>query len=478
MNTEKIINLENELDAEKALDHPFQADDETPFPVDALPPVMRDIAKGLEWAYKASIDLTGSLTLGIVSACLGKGVRLRTNHPDPTYGLLYLMVSTLPGVNKTTIMKFLVKKILAIQKEKRESQRIAVENIMKEDDRYKAKFPTQRDITREIGKSIVTKVVEHSSQEGLATTLSSNGECLAVISSDCSGVVDDLKGSKSNGNFQGELLLKGYSGESHDSNLKVADDEHLDEVRLSVTWAGTEQTLKEFVFEPRIKSRGLLSRFLFANIDDPIPLRDVEPRVVDAKATHAWGVLVEHLLGSYWQTIEGTEVLMSREAIKELVDFDNARIRSQDYLRHCASLPERWAENAGRIALVLHCAKHVSRAGEHELSVDTMKDAIRVMWWFIGREMAMMGTCGENELENEELKAGVYNYLHDKGPTTANALARNSVLPKRDRHLLRRWVADGDILTWDANEGGRPSLTYAMAGDPRVPQRYEGGQEA
>ena len=74
-------------------------------------------------------------------------------------------------------------------------------------------------------------------------------------------MVDDLKGSRSNGNFQGELLLKGYSGESYDSNLKVADDEHLDEVRLSVTWAGTEQTLKEFVFDSRIKSRGLLSRF-------------------------------------------------------------------------------------------------------------------------------------------------------------------------------------------------------------------------
>ena len=113
---------------------------------------MRDIAKELGRAYKSSIDLTGSLTLGIVSACLGKGVCLRTNHPDPTYGLLYLMVSTLPGVNKTTILKFLVKKMLMVQKERRKSQRIMVEGMMKEEDRYKVKFPTQRRLLKRLGK--------------------------------------------------------------------------------------------------------------------------------------------------------------------------------------------------------------------------------------------------------------------------------------------------------------------------------------
>ena len=49
--------------------------------------------------------------------------------------------------------------------------------------------------------------------------------------------------------------------------------------------------------------------------------------------------------------------------------------------------------------------KHLNRAGEHELSVDTMLGAIRVMWWFIGREISILGTSEENELENEELKA-------------------------------------------------------------------------
>jgi len=476
MNIEKI---EKEMKEEIKPNHPFQPDDEKAFPIDALPPVMNDIAVALQLGYKAPVDLTSSLSLGVVSACLGRGVSLRTDHPDPTYGQLYLMVATLPGGNKTTLLKFLTKQILSVQKELRSEQRINVENMLKEEMKDKDRLPSKKEINAEIGKSINTLVIEHSTQEGLAQTLSYNDECLAVISSDCSGVIDDLKGSKNKGNFQGELLLKGYSGEPFDTNLKVADDDHLEEVRLSVTWAGTEETLNDFLFDPRVRERGLLSRFLFAYLDDPIPLRDTEPRVVDEKAASAWNRLIVSLLRSYRRSSETKEVKMSKEALRELVDFDNSRILAQESLTHCACLPQRWAENAGRVALILHCAKHLSHADTHELSVGTMKDAIRIMMWFIGREIYLLEKPQRGaESRHEELKVRVYDYLNENGPTTARILDRKVGLEVKDRYLLDRWVIAGELVTWNANLNGRPSHTYAMIGDPRIPQLYMGGDEA
>ena len=88
---------------------------------------------------------------------------------------------------------------------------------------------------------------EHYTQEGLANTLSYNDEYLALVSTDASGVVDLLRGSKSNGNFQGEILLKGYSGESYDCNNKTAKNEHLEEIRLAINWLGTIDTLNTFI---------------------------------------------------------------------------------------------------------------------------------------------------------------------------------------------------------------------------------------
>ncbi|HAE12395.1 MAG TPA: hypothetical protein DCG39_12205, partial [Opitutae bacterium] len=364
MNTEAFTDLEHELTKDAPAELPFEADEETPFPVEALPESMQRVVRELERVYKAPADLVAPLLLGCTSSCLGKGVRMRTQHPDPTYGLLYLLVCTVPGVNKSTILKWLQRPMLEWQREARKKQRIGVETSLASESKG-GNPPTKKAIDAEIGKAVTTLIVEHSSQEGLATSLTHNNEYLAVISSDCSGVVDDLKGAKNNGSFQGELLLKGYAGEAYDTNFKVAADEHLEEVRLSVTWAGTDQTLEGFVADPRIRGKGLLSRFLFAFIDEPVPRRDVERRQVNEEVAELWESLIERLLRAYWRSTSVVEVEMGDEAIRLNVELDNLRIDHQHKLTHLSGLPERWAENALRMALLIHCMEYGEHAGSH-----------------------------------------------------------------------------------------------------------------
>ena len=468
MNTENLLKIAEQIAVSSAPDSSFQADSETPFPVHLLPQDIRGVLEALAHAYKAPRDLIACMQLGILSSCLGKGIYLVSNHPDPTYGLLYQFVATLPGVNKSTVLKWLSRPLKRIQLDARKKQRIEVEAMLARNSKNGDSPPTSKAVSAEIGKACPTLVVEHSTQEGLATTLSHNNEYLGVISSDCSGVVDDLKGSKSNGSFQGELFLKGYSGDSYDTNFKVAADEHLEEVRLSLLWAGTVETLRDFISDPRISSRGLLSRFLFSEIYEPISRRDIHPRGISSEVESSWATLIESLLTHFWQADCPSKVVMSQEAIIRVVEFDNERIDAQHELNHCCALPERWAENGLRLALVLHCSRYGQKAPDHELSCETMEAALTILKWFIGRELDVLESYQDQDPITELVKSKVFEFLVKNGPSSTRELSRKTGLNKKFRPLLQQWVNAGELECWNASKGPRESIHYAIPGDNRA----------
>lgn len=174
-------------------------------------------------------------------------------------------------------------------------------------------------------------------------------------------------------------MLKGFAEESYDCNNKLAIDEHLKEIRLAINWLGTVDTLNTFITDPQINERGILSRFLFARIDDPIPRATVEHRKVATEVTNDWHKLLTDTLSKYWRSESVETVKMTTEAIQLFVDFRNEYVDAQDELGGLSSLPERWAENAVRVALVLHVCKHSNKPADHELDRKTMSDAIRIM---------------------------------------------------------------------------------------------------
>ena len=473
MNTEHLLKIAEQIALEEVPNLSFKADSESPFPVHLLPDHLRGVLNALADAYKAPKDLIACMQLGILSSCLGKGVYLSSNHPDPTYGQTYLLVATPPGVNKSTVLKWLSKPMKKVQRNARKKQRIEVEAMLARESKNGDSPPTKKAVSAEIGKTCPTLIVEHSTQEGLATTLSHNNEYLGVISSDCSGVVDDLKGSKSNGAFQGELLLKGYSGDPYDTNFKVAEDEHLEEVRLSLLWAGTDETMRDFIMDPRITSRGLLSRFLFAEVNEPIPKRDIHRRIIPSEIESSWETLVEGLLTHFWQADSPSEVVMSKEAIIRVVEFDNERIDAQYELTQCRALPERWAENGLRIGLVLHCARYGPKAADYEFSSDTMDAALTILKWFIGREIDLLENYQDQDPVTDLLKSKVFEFLVKNGPASARELTRKVGLKKKFRHLLHKWVEEGELISWNASRGPRESIHYSITGDNRAPQQQE-----
>ena len=68
MNTEHISKVVESLDDNGLILSSFHADEETPFPLDALPENLRRVAKSVSDAYQAPIDLVAPQTLAVVSS--------------------------------------------------------------------------------------------------------------------------------------------------------------------------------------------------------------------------------------------------------------------------------------------------------------------------------------------------------------------------------------------------------------------------
>ena len=442
MNIEDIEEARASLPNNESSSSDFIADEDSPFPLDILSPELKDLALHLSYVYQAPIDLVAPEILANISSSLAKGIRVISNHPNPAYGGVFIFLGAKPGQNKSNVLQYLKKPFVEFQKDVRKENRIKVETeLIHEYTDNKGKAgghdckPTKADIDKRIGKSSPTLMVEHYTQEGLATVLSFNNEYVSITSGDASSFVDNLKGAKAKSVFQGELLLKGYSGDSYDSNKKIATDEHLEEIRMSINLLGTTQTLNEFISDREIRNRGLLARFCFAQIHDPAPRMDNERRRVDEQITLNWSELIKLLLRKYWRVDEANtvEVSMDDDAINQWVAFKNEIVDQQ-----------------------------------------TMKGGISVMRWFIGREIACMEEIRKKDPEIDGCKELVFKYLNENGPTTIRDFdKKRKILPTNKKHLLDNWVKNGELVMWNGSQGNAPSLRVAIPDDDRIPEDVE-----
>jgi hypothetical protein len=101
-----------------------------------------------------------------------------------------------------------------------------------------------------------------------------------------------------------------------------------------------------------------------------------------------------------------------------------------------------------------------------------MQNAILITRWFIGREIAFLESFREYDQAIESSKANVFDYLQSNGPKTARDLVRRRLIKKENRYLLDKWVEEGELIVWDGSNGARPSPTYALLGDDRVPESF------
>lgn len=184
---------------------------------------------------------------------------------------------------------------------------------------------------------------------------------------------------------------------------------------------------------------GMIPRFLmFDPKAEPKERFERHAPIADAVRT-AWSKRVEELLWTYRNKgDEPQTVEVSTEAIATFDEFERENVRRRQRtgdLADVAPFVSRWTENAWRMALVLHSARHGARAHQRSLDHATACNAIEIVRWFAARQLEILHRV-RRENQKKDLLALLAVLAEAKGKITFRELRRSHTLEdEKIRHL-------------------------------------------
>lgn len=385
-------------------------DGDSPFPVNALPPILRDAVQAVVERFRIPSAQAAIAALACVSAAIGKG--LWVEHPihKATPGNLYILGVSPSGGFKTTTLNLFVAPIKACEHRLRidfaTNQRpallatlIGINRALKKAESIRGTSDLDAEQVAQLlrQKSEVedqlvepTLIFENATTEALAIGLAKNGECAASISDDARGLLDIILGRyQKSGNTDEAAYLKFYSVTFHKVDRATRAPLVIAEGCLTICWMVQPDKFLQLQSSKSMTESGYLPRFLVAYIDTnsepwPIHLNTEFPDLSE------YNFLIQELLDKFRLRKDRSIVSATAEAFEVLraMNLVTTLMRKQ-YPPQFYPFVDRWDENFWRLALVLHAATHGAKSGETELTANTAKDAYEIFNWFRVQQLQM-----------------------------------------------------------------------------------------
>jgi hypothetical protein len=168
------------------------------------------------------------------------------------------------------------------------------------------------------------------------------------------------------------------------------------------------------------------------------------------------------------------------EALARLNDYHNRIVdRRRGDLHDLTSYAARWAEQAWRLAVVLHAGLHGARAHEHQLADETAANAVRLAQWFADQQVDILAKGRRHASQKKEEE--VLELLATRGDrqkidyVTARDVHRARIVNSAQAAaaLLVRMEKDGILTGEDVRpeHGGKTTRIFrAVAGKNPVPE--------
>lgn len=458
--------------------------DRDSFPVNAFPLAVRELVEGVAAARLVPEPMVSAAVLGIASAACGAGIRLVTPLGELPPNL-FIVVAAETGVGKDSTLGPIAEPLREIE---RELETAFIEREMPElladrklaDDKLRAKgakAPTAsevRDLTVELAaidrrlRARPQVIVNDSTAQALAEVMSRQpGEAIASVTSEGRGPLSIILGKYSERGKAGDedFFAGAFSGTPRTVNRRgrgpAPEVYRLNRPCLTVLWFLQPDAYRAALAEPSMLDSGFLCRPLsFDSHAEPalIPPEGLPPIPV-GPALH-WRRRIREMAEVFRAGGDDPQrVRLSPEAETALREFGNECVlarRNDGSLRDVAGVVARWAENAARVALVLHALDHGKNAPEHPMSGETAESAIRMVQWFAREVLAMLAENRESRRESRLNR--LLNLLARKGgEITLRTLRDNHGFAEAEVERLAD--ADGKIEVIEANTDGpgRPS---------------------
>jgi hypothetical protein len=394
-----------------------------PFPVDALPPVARDLVLQAAAAGRVSVALPAAAVLGVAAAAIGRGLLVENDRGETACNLFVALVAG-SGTGKKLVFDRCMTPFANLHHElvgswqrevrtrlqlklkaKRRALKDAEDALQDATGTPKEGAAEQRavDALNEVERIECalhrrpTLHVTDPNRLALARALQGQeGEACAVMSSEAVGCLAGLLGAGM-GNGQGSegFICACYSGDDYSDDRLTRDAITLRNPCLTLVPFVQPDVMRDLLANQKLVDRGLLARFLMVGDHTN---QDVPDLVEDAGDVDGpWRELVRALTLEYRMNRQGrqepvtirtsAEVRAIFSAYRDMVERD---IVPGGRFTDIEPFVRRWAEQAARIALVLHALRHGVQAHGHPLSQATARNAVRIGKWLAAHQVEML----------------------------------------------------------------------------------------
>lgn len=387
-----------------------------PFPVDALPGWIADMAIAVAEETQTPVDLAGCVALAALSTAAGGRavVDVRGGWREPVN--VYVVVALPPANRKSAVFSRMTGPLLKVEQvmdenaiaaivEAETTARLAKAAAEKAANKAATADGAKRDeLTAEAvalaqaAENIVVPprpqlVADDATPETVTSLLAEQGGRLAVLSAE--GGIFDIIAGRYSGTPNMEVFLKGHAGDMLRVNRQTRR-EFIESPALTMGLAVQPAVLEDIARVRGFDARGLLARFLYSLPESMVGRRKILTDPVPADVADTYTRRLSGLVLTLARWTEPAALGLTPDADAVLVarqERTESRLAAGGLLAHNHSWGGKLDGATVRIAGLLHLA-----AGEHAASApieaDTMHDAGRIGDYFTHHALAVSDLMG------------------------------------------------------------------------------------
>ena len=477
------------------------------FPIECLPPVLRDMAAAIAEVSRVPLDMIGPCMLATASACLGQGFTVKSAPGMVTAGNLYLLLVKPSGAGGSVAYSHATRPLRGYQAEAlREFDGVTKPRLERERATLRAdhdKALADRKAARKEGdQGGVNRAEEEldrlqvemaaneallvppfiwvtdSTPERLASLMAGRGETLAHFDPDGSDSVAAILGIRyGNGDHAADSLhLKAFSREAvaisrQGSGKGGATNTFLASPCLTTLFVVTPDIAKKLYASERMMRGGLLARFLLVNSTARPQPWATDARELPGDVAGRYEQAAFSLLNNYRN--RGAGECEPIDMMGEAWDLFAAH-----YAAYCerfepdfAAFEARHTEQAIRLALVFHAWEHVefpsgspaiSSGHKIPMSGATARAGLRMFEWFAAHQAEMLAPHREAAASGKFERVVAYCERRNAWVIAARDLISAKIAPTAEvaERMLAEWETEPRIIRehpeTSAGSGGRP----------------------
>jgi hypothetical protein len=392
---------------------PKPADDST-FPLDVLPGRVAMMVKAIHDVHGVPAAMSATIALSMLSASLGKGLLIMGARGRQTMGNLFALISAPTGAGKSTAINILRKPLDMIADYMQESEDMQCEpkptpsQLAEQDEEPHGDLDLLPPPAAEVshlppaGSKLRRLVCSDTTGAALAILLRQNLETILVATPEAGPQLEEASKPRS---LFGQLLLKGYSGDSAEIDRATKSPVLLKQPCIAVCWLCQPHRVNKFYGSPQLLEDGLIARFLFVQINSGMAFMPEEDRRIPVSVINGYAAMMSELYDAYGGRDEEAKIVQASPGVYDIMrnyhnDCTTRWNESDSSLRFC--IP-RWPEQAWKIMLVLHAVEHGGKSHCSLVDPLTAERAITLMRWYESEQSRVMG-CAATRPQDIRLK--------------------------------------------------------------------------